>query len=154
MTAGYRMRTLLRVSALPICIRFGGACGRDATGTDETGYPSLPNAVSVYFECSGCTLRANLGQFVWGQRGEIDTPLTLPVGTNEIVGTFTGTQLRISFGGAGLGSGGVKLNSPISVSGPVATTDKCGVTYTRNDYGTSDFRMQFIVDPNVNNHHC
>jgi hypothetical protein len=81
-----------------------------------------------------------------------DMFVTVPSGTREINGTFTGQGVTTSFGGFADG-GRVILNSVKNLSGPSPVVDKCSVTHSNAGGGTSSFRLRFNIETAFG-HHC
>lgn len=133
------------------CVIFVSACsGGESSGPGVNGGGDEGTPVSILLE-----IVSNDGTVTASLDGEPQSEgsgfMNVPSGTREISGSFTGTFMRISFGGF-VGPGGVKLNSPSSVSGPSPSVTKCSVSYTRSGSGSSTFRMRFVVDSKTTEH--
>jgi hypothetical protein len=77
--------------------------------------------------------------------------ISVPSGTREISGTFTGATFKVSFGGF-TDQGGVEFESVSSEAGPSPVVTRCSVAYTRSGTGQQAFRVKFKVVTKVGDH--
>lgn len=74
---------------------------------------------------------------------------SLPAGTYELHGTYSGGTLIIGFGTTTPAGGGVQSGSVRSVSGIVLGVQPCGIAYSEGI--ARAFRVRFTVGTNANN---
>lgn len=143
------MKTSKLGLAVAALIIGGCSSGGDPSGPGGTGGgDGTPVSILVQFDGSPGTLSAVLdGKTYSSSPGFV----TVPSGTLEISGTFTGSFVQVSFGGFVEG-GGVELNSVSTLAGPSPAVSRCSVSYTRSGAGPSTFRLKFKVVTKIGGH--
>ena len=123
------------------------SCGGSRSLVDVS--PSSSIDVTVVFTPvgDGSTFSAQIDGKTYTHPGQ--SLVSLPPGTYEIVGAFSGSGLQVGFQTLG-GGGGVQSGSPRSVAGPAPQVTSCQITYTSPDKTVSQaFQLQFQIAANA-----
>lgn len=137
------MRKCILCAALVLLPSCGG-------GGSPTG-PNAPTGISFLVAIAasgGGTFSATLNNQTYTAGPGFE--LSLPAGTYEMNGTYTGGTLLIGFATAGLTGGGVQSSSLQSLAGTVLFVQPCRAAYSEGS-GTRSFRVRFTVGTNANN---
>lgn len=135
------VRTLLAASL------WSAAC---ASASTSTPIAASPIEIIVVFtpigDGSSFTARLNGQDFTHPGR----STATLPPGTYQIVGSFTGAGLTVAFQTLG-GNGGVAAGSMRSDAGPATQVAACAITYGASgaSAGALAFQLEFQVTSNA-----
>lgn len=134
---------LLRLAFAAVALAASSSCAGDSgLGPDDAGVSFLV----TFLVPSGGTYTATLNNTTYTATGGF--PLTLPPGTYEISGSFTGGVFGLGFGtttGAGVESGSVR-----NLAGGDASVGSCGVNYVSlTNTAMQQFRVQFRVTTNT-----
>ncbi|MBI3491558.1 MAG: hypothetical protein HY047_07250 [Acidobacteria bacterium] len=104
-------------------------------------------ALIVAFTSVGGTYTASLNGQTYTASGGFT--VNLPIGTQQISGSFTGTGFGVGF--TTIGGGGVQSGSLRSISGPSPQVSSCQILYFNLDTPNVQrtFQLQFQVTSNV-----
>lgn len=137
----------MRKAILYFAIVLASACGGGGSPTGPNAPTGIPFLVAIAASGGG-TFSATLNNqtYTVGPGFEV----SLPTGTYEMNGTYTGGTLILGFATAGLTGGGVQSGSLQSLAGTVLFVQSCRAAYSEGG-GPRSFRVRFTVGTDANN---
>lgn len=137
-----RMRDVVTAIILLLVIT---SCG-GRSPTSPGGSSGIPFLVAVGVSGGG-TFSATLNHQTYTAGHGFQA--SLPSGTYEMHGTYSGGTLIVGFASTTSTGGGVQAGSVQAVSGVVLGVQPCGIAYSEG--GARDFRVRFAVGTHASN---